>query len=143
MSTKHTELQPVIRYESACQIVEHVVEQARNLGKNVCAVVVDPSGTVVSAGRMSGVPAPIYDYAADKAYTAGTLGKSTSDFHHRMSSSPALSMGVTNRSRLCTWPGGLPILEQGRLIGGLGVSGATDEEDVDFAVKSLTAMGLS
>lgn len=139
----HAILRPVISYDSARQLVDKAVAHAVAKGWRVCAVVVDPSGHIVSSGRMDGVPAPVFDYANDKAYTAGTLGKSSRAFFERMNSSPELHMGMVNRPRVCAWDGGLPIVEDGQVIGGLGVSGAAGPEDVECAEVALASLGLT
>lgn len=139
----HAELRPVIRYDSARQLVERALAHAVEKGWRVCAVVVDPSGHVVASGRMDGVPAPVFDYANDKAYTAGTLGKSTRAFFERMNSAPELHLGLVNRPRVCAWDGGLPIVEDGQVIGGLGVSGAAGPEDVECAQAALESLTLT
>ena len=139
---KHAELRPIVRYGTAKKLVDAAIEHAVHNGWQVCAVVVDPSGHVVASGRMDGVPAPVFDYANDKAYTA-TLGKSSRAFFERMNSSPELHMGMVNRPRVCAWDGGLPVYEDGQLIGGLGVSGAAGPDDVACAETALAALGLS
>ncbi len=94
-------------------------------------------------GRMDRVPPRVIDFAADKAFTAAMSGKSTPAFFERMSSSTALSMGLANRPRLTTWEGGLPIMGDGVVIGGIGVSGAAGHEDAECTVAALAALGLS
>jgi len=133
--------QPVITYEAAETLVRAALGHAGAKGWKVAAVVVDPSGHVVASGRMDEVPAPVYDIACDKALTT-TLGRSTLAFYERMASSTELTLGLSNRPRLCAWQGGLPILEGGTLIGGLGVSGATGPEDEECAAAALAAQGL-
>ncbi len=139
--TAHSRSQPVVTYRSASSLVERAIAHAVERGWSVAAVVVDPSGHVVASGRMDGVPAPILDYACDKAFTAA-LGKSSRAFFERMSSSPELNMGMVNRPRLCAWDGGVPIHEEGVLIGALGVSGAAGSEDVACAEAALSRCGL-
>lgn len=138
----HTILRPVISYDSATRLVEHAIAFAKSNGWAVAVVIVDPSGHIVAGGRMDGVPAPVFDYANDKAYTAGTLGQSTRAFFERMNSSPDLSMGVINRGRLCAWDGGLAIKEGSNHIGGIGVSGAAGHEDVACGKAAIEAVGL-
>ena len=140
---QHADMRPAVRYETAKALVDKAITHAAENGWQVCAVVVDPSGHVVASGRMDGVPAPVFDFASDKAYTAGTLGKSTRAFFERMNSSPELHMGMVNRPRLCAWDGGLPILEDGTPIGGLGVSGAAGPDDVACAEAALASLGLN
>ncbi|MEM1400799.1 MAG: heme-binding protein [Pseudomonadota bacterium] len=138
----HAEMKPIISYDSAKELVDKALKHADQNGWSVCAVVVDPSGNLVAAGRMNGVPAPVFEYANDKAYTA-TLGKSSRAFFERMNSSPELHMGMVNRPRVCAWDGGLPIIEEGQVIGGLGVSGAAGPDDVACGEAALTGLGLT
>ena len=139
----NTRLQPTIAFDAAQKLVTQAVEHARQNGWRVCAVVVDPHGQMVALGRMDGVPSPVVDYAIDKAYTAGTLGKSSRAFYERMSSSPDLTMGAANRPRVCAWDGGVAIIEADELIGGLGVSGAEGHQDVACAETAIATLGLS
>ena len=132
-----------ISYTAAARLVEAALAHAADNGWRVAAVVVDPSGHPVALGRMDGVPAPVVDYASDKAYTAGTLGKSSHAFGQRMTSAPDLTLGAANRPRVCAWQGGVAILEDGTLIGGLGVSGATGPEDEECAARAVEGLGLA
>jgi len=138
----HAVTRQSISYQSAAHLVQAAIDHAASRGWRVAAVVVDPAGHPVAFGRMDEVPAPVVDYATDKAYTAGTLGKSTRAFFERMNSSPELAMGMVNRPRVCAWDGGLAILENGTLLGGLGVSGAAGPEDVECAEHALASLGL-
>lgn len=138
MST-HSRNQPVIIYDTAAKLVARALAYAEQNGWAVAAVVVDPWGAVVASGRMDGVPAPVHDFAADKAYTA-TLGKTTRAFNERMGSGKDLELGLQNRPRLCAWEGGLPIHVDGQLIGALGVSGAAGPEDATCAQAALVIL---
>jgi glc operon protein GlcG len=131
-----------ISYAAAARLVAIAVEHAQSKGWRVCATVCDASGSVVAVGRMDGAPSTVADFALDKAFTAATSGKSTRAFYERMSSSKELSMGLANRPRLIAWQGGLPILEGKSVIGGIGVSGAAGDEDVECAQKALNALGM-
>lgn len=131
-----------ISYAAASGLVAAAIGHAQGKGWRVCVAVCDASGLGVSMGRMDGVPPSIVDFATDKAFTAAMSGKSTRAFYERMSSSGDLSMGLANRPRLITWDGGLPILEAGAVIGGIGVSGAAGYEDIECAAAALAALGL-
>ena len=133
---------PVITYEAACALISEVVNHAQANRWRVAVVVLDPWGSVVASGRMDGVSPVVMEIASDKAFTA-TLGKSTKAFYERMSSSTDLAMGLQTRPRLCTWEGGLPIRQDGVLVGAIGVSGAAGPEDVACAEAALAALGLA
>ncbi len=138
---KHSRTRNIISFDAAAQLVTLAIAHARSCGWTVAVVVVDPSGQVVASGRMDDVPGPVMEFAADKAYTA-MLGKSTRAFFERMSSSPELGMGMVNRPRLCAWDGGMPAIEDGVLIGAIGVSGAAGPDDVVCATAALSGLGL-
>lgn len=140
--TRATHLVPVITHETAMRLVEGAMAHAVENAWCVAVVVLDPWGAVVASGRMDGVSPAILEIASDKAYTA-SMGKSTRAFYERMSSSPDLAMGLQNRQRFCAWEGGVPIRENGQLIGAIGVSGAAGPEDVACAMAALAAHGLS
>jgi glc operon protein GlcG len=124
------------------RLVDAAIAYAQGKGWAIAAAVVDVSGDVVALGRMDGAVPAIVEFATDKAYTAAMVGKSTRAFFERMVSAPELTMGLANRPRMLCWEGGLPILESGAVIGGIGVSGAAGSEDAACAAAALASLGL-
>ena len=139
--TARARIQPVITHAAAADLVASAIAHAGENGWTVAAVVVDPSGHVVASGRMDGAPHQILDFATDKAFTA-TLGKPSHAFGERMLSAPDIGIGLANRPRLCGWGGGVPIREDGALIGAIGVSGAESHEDIACAEAALAGQDL-
>ena len=137
----HSRNQPIITYASAAKLVSSAIAHAEENGWAVAVAVVDPGGAVLASGRMDGVVPPIHDFAVDKAFTAA-LGKPTLAFNERMASGKELELGLVNRPRLCAWEGGLPIRENGTVIGAIGVSGAAGPEDGACAAAALENLGL-
>jgi uncharacterized protein GlcG (DUF336 family) len=127
---------------AARQIVEAAITEAERGGWRIAVAVVDPSGLPIALARMDEVTPPILDFAQDKAYTAATMRRSTEAFFGRMTSAPTLAMGFQNRPRLMVWGGGLPIFHEGLAVGGVGVSGAKEAEDVACARAGIAAVGL-
>ncbi|GGO83889.1 hypothetical protein GCM10011348_28860 [Marinobacterium nitratireducens] len=132
-----------IKSELAGKLAQAAIEHARSTNIEICATVCDPAGHPVALLRTDRVRPPAIGFAIDKAYTAATLHTSTQAFHERAASRPALAMGLANRERILVFPGGLPIYGDGQLIGGIGVSGATETEDVECARAALAALGLA
>lgn len=128
--------------ETALRLVQAVRDHAVHNGWNVAVAVVDRQGVPLAALRMDGATPPILDFASDKAFTAATMRRSTTALFERMNSVPSLRLGLANRQRLAVWGGGLPIVLEGQVIGGIGVSGASDEEDIACAKAALAAEGL-
>ncbi|SNT23223.1 GlcG/HbpS family heme-binding protein [Antarctobacter heliothermus] len=138
----HSQSKPQITPAAARQIVDVALAHAVRNGWEVAVAVVDPYGYLVAFGRTDHVAPPIGEFALDKAYTAGTLRKSTKALGERMISSPTLSLGLSTRERLLAWGGGVAIFEDGACIGGLGVSGAQEHEDISCAEEAIRRLGL-
>lgn len=132
----------IISAEGATALVKAAVSHARDRGWSIAAAVTDPSGGLVAFARMDGAGAPIGDFALDKAYTAGSLGKSSKSFGERMASSQTLSLGLTTRMRFIAWGGGVAIFDGEDCIGGLGVSGVQEHEDIECAEAAIRQAGL-
>lgn len=128
--------------EAAQALVDAAIAHARQNDWEVAVAVVDRTGLLVAFRRTADVTVPAIDFAFDKAYTASTLRRTTKDFFERSQSSPSLAAGLANRPRLMLWSGGLPLFEDGKCIGGIGVSGAKDFEDVECAEVAISKLGL-
>ena len=113
-------------------ILSTAISKANEMGKVCSIAIVDEKGWLVALHRMDGAPIPTAEIARDKAWTAATF---------RIPSSEVSQFGDPNVSgygfnaqnwneRLTTIPGGMPILNEGCLIGAIGVCGETPKEDV-------------
>ena len=83
------------------------------------------------------------DIAIDKAYTAASFGFPTQQWMGLLSQDESLKIGLAERPRLVIFGGGLPIREGQELIGGIGVSGGSAQQDEDCASAGLKAIGLA
>lgn len=120
-------------------LVAAVAQEARKRSTRVCVAVVDSGGHLVAFLRMDGLPFHLVAISQDKAITAASFGKSTSEL--------ALALGrhsrqVTeffrDREHLVLLAGGLPLRVGGTLLGGIGVSGASETEDEACAMAALS-----
>ena len=132
-----------ISTKAARDILASVIEEAEALKLSVAVVVTDLYGHVVASARMDGVSPTVLGFAEDKAYTSSNMKRSTEAFAERMASSDSLKMGLSTRPRLLVWGGGLPIFYDNQLVGGLGISGAKDHEDIAIGKKILTHYGFA
>ena len=129
--------------EAAQALVDAAIAHAGQKGWDVAVAVVDRTGLLGAFRRTADVTVPAIDFALDKAYTAATLRRSTQGFFERSQTSPSLAAGLANRPRLMLWSGGLPLFNDGQCIGGIGVSGARDFEDVECAEIAIAKLGLT
>ncbi len=136
--------QRLIDVLAASDAVRASVAYAKALGTAVNVAVVDVSGVLVAFLRMPGAPLHSIDIAIDKAYTAASFGLATSQWHGALQEhSDAVREGIVRRPRFIAFGGGLPILEQGLRIGGIGVSGGSEEQDEAIARAGFKAIGLA
>jgi uncharacterized protein GlcG (DUF336 family) len=136
--------QRLIDVLAASDAVRSSVAYATALGTAVNVAVVDVSGALVAFLRMPGAPLHSIDIAIDKAYTAASFGLPTSQWHAALQEhSAAVREGIVLRPRFVAFGGGLPINEAGQRIGGIGVSGGSEEQDEAIAQAGLKAIGLA
>lgn len=126
----------------ALELVRKVADHAQSREWNVAVAVTDVHGNALASLRMDRAAPPILDFAQDKAYTAATMRRSTEAFAKRMAETSSLTLGLSNRLRLLAWGGGLPVVHDGTVIGGIGVSGAKDFEDIECAEVALRALNF-
>ena len=124
------------------KMAQAALDYAIDEGWEITVAVCDGSGILVAFMKTDNVIPAAVDFALDKAFTAATLRKATHEFGERMSSESGLSLGVGTRNRLITWTGGIPIFEGQDCLGGIGVSGAMDHQDLECADAALRSVGL-
>ena len=134
--------QRCITAEAAARAVAAAVAHAGTLGVRINAAVTDGAGTLTAFLRMPGAYPHSVDIAIDKAYTAASFGFPTAQWPQVLAGDEALRLGMPHRPRLVVFGGGLPLREGGELIGGIGVSGASAEQDEACALAGLHAIGL-
>lgn len=128
---------------TAQRLVAEVHAECERRGLRLAAAVVDAGGNLVAAARMDDAQLGALGLATDKAFTAVSFGFPTSAWVE--SSSPGGSdwgLGSTLGGRAVVFPGGIPLFHDGRLIGGLGVSGAASSVDEACALAAAEACGL-
>ena len=136
--------QRTIDVPAAIRAVQAAIRHATQIGVRVNVSVVDAGGVPAAFARMAGAPLHSIDIAIDKAYTAASFGLPTGEWQAALQShSEAVRAGLVLRPRFVAFGGGLPIVECGERIGGIGVSGGSEAQDTDIARAGLAELGLS
>src|SRR5579884_4255333 len=136
----------MMRFSDASAVLSGVESEATRLGVAISATVVDVSGAPMMLIRMDGAIPATAELALGKAFSAVYWQRATSDLAVLAKDRPTFfeALMATARRPLVPSPGGLPIVQNGVVTGGLGVSGArSSEEDVICAQAGLLAAGLS
>lgn len=127
---------------AAFEAVRAAVTRAEELAVAVNASVVDAAGREIAFLRGDGAFLLSGQIARDKAYTAAGFGLPSGELYQALSGEPAVLSGITGQPNIAAFPGGVPIRVEDELIGGIGVSGASAEQDDICARAGLAAIGL-
>lgn len=124
----------------AKQLIAAAEQKAAEIGVPMVIAVVDAGGNLVAQHRMDGALLGSISIALDKAYTALALKMSTEEVASVVTpGQPLFGLNTSNNGRFITFGGGFPLVAGGNVIGGLGVSGGTVEEDITVARAALAA----
>lgn len=127
-----------VNLDVARAMVDACYAKAKEMNLKVVMAVADSHGDVLVLNRMDGAFLVSNDLAASKAWTVVALKMPTSTFAELiLPGQPLYGMENSNGHRLATLGGGIPILFEGEVIGGVGVSGATAEEDAIIAQAGI------
>ena len=111
--------------------------RAAGLGALVSVAVVDAGGHLVAFERMDGAEIAGPVLARDKAYTAVAHHCPTADLAAASAPGADLAgLASADGGRYVCFGGGLPLWWEDRVVGGVGVSGGTADQDADCAAAA-------
>ncbi len=127
----------------ASNLIESVLRFAAKEAKPPVAVaVVDREGNLITFARMDGASAIIVEMALNKAYTAARLGRSTKDLADQINRDN-LQLTMFGNPRYTYFGGGQPIVLEKEVVGGLGISGRSESEDIALGEQALRPLAES
>lgn len=108
--------------------------KAEAIGVPMCIAIVDESGNLIAFERMEGGKVTSITIAIDKAFTAAAAKKATHEYGQASQpGSPAYGINSAISGRLMVVGGGLPVVVNGAVVGGIGVSSGTPVQDLEVA----------
>jgi uncharacterized protein GlcG (DUF336 family) len=132
---------PSVTLAAAQRALAAAIEHAEKLAVDVCIAATDSAGHLLAFARMDRAPILCAQIAQDKAYSVAAFGGlPTAEWWRLLESEPALLHGITKTERLVVFGGGVPLVSEGRTVGGIGVSGGSSEEDVRIAEAGAAAL---
>ena len=131
---QHPSYGPSINTASAKKVAAGVIAECQKNNWNIAVAVVDTAGGLVYYERMEDTQSASFDIAIMKAKVAATYRRTTrvfADAINKGSPSFATLPGVVGS------PGGVPIFVGGKIVGAVGVSGVTGDQDEQCAKAGL------
>lgn len=128
-----------ISYQESLRLVQSAVAESEKISKHIAICVTGPEGELLAFLRMDRANPASALIAQNKAYTAARDTKSTREmgkFMTEMVRPPAYwgDLGITG------FGGGVPVVVNGIVIGGIGISGLSEEEDERIARAAIHAV---
>lgn len=118
-----------ISFEEANKVIEAAVKKAKETNTKMDIAVIDAGGNLKSFVRMDGAWLGSIDIAMKKAKTARYFDMPTGKIGElSQPGKPLYNIEVSNNG-LISFPGGVPISRKGQIIGAIGVSGSSVEND--------------
>jgi uncharacterized protein GlcG (DUF336 family) len=116
--------------DGAMKLLNAAMAKAMEMGVPQCISIVDSGGHLLAFGRMDGA------FSLMKAMTAASYGLPTGD----IAAGIDLKLAIATQGKRINLPGGLPIIVDGHVIGGIGVGSGTGEQDKQVANAALGAL---
>ncbi len=129
-----------ISLKEAQRVISAAQERAREIGQPMNVAVVDAGRNLKSFVRMGGAWLGSIDIAIDKAFTAASFDMPTQDLGEvSQPGQPLFGIHTTNDARVVIFAGGIPLTRDGEVIGAVGVSGGTVDQDQEVAEAGVVA----
>jgi len=130
-----------IDLETAQRMVQAAHAEAARRSVSVSAAVVDAGGHLIAFGRMDGAEIAGPVLAIDKAYTATANSTSTAELAALAGPGGELfGLHANGNGRFVIFGGGVPVVVDDTVIGGIGVSGAAVSDDCACADAAMAAL---
>ena len=129
-----------MKLADARRVIAAAEQKAQEIGQPMNIAVADEGGNLVSHIRMDGAWLGSIDISINKAYTARAFDISTKDLaSHSQSGGQFFGIHASNSGRIMIFAGGIPLKRDGKVVGAIGVSGGSGDQDHAVAEAGAAA----
>lgn len=125
-----------LTHRGALKILDAAVAKAAEMGVPQCISIVDDGGNLLAFVRMDGAKVLSIESSLRKAVTAASGRAPTGN----VAADVEIKLAHATSGRLTNLKGGLPVVADGIVIGGIGVGSGTGEQDLEVARAALAAL---
>ena len=123
-------MQATVTLEDARRVISAAENKAQEIGQPMNIAVVDAGGNLISHVRMDGAWIGSIDISINKAFTSRAFDISTKDLaEHSQPGGQFYGIHLSNAGRVRIFAGGIPLARDGEVVGAIGVSGGSGEQD--------------
>jgi glc operon protein GlcG len=124
-----------INTDSARKIAAAAIAEARKNNWNMAVAIVDPSGELVFFEKVDGTQAASVNISIDKARSSARFKRPTKALQDALAAGGA-GLRMLALQGAVPVEGGTPLLMDGKIVGAIGVSGGTSEQDGQVAAAA-------
>lgn len=122
-------------------IIAAAESKATEIGQPMNVAVADAGGNLIAHVRMDGAWMGSIDISINKAWTARAFDLATKDLaDNAQSGDQFFGIHASNNGKVMIFAGGIPLSRNGEIVGGVGVSGGTGEQDQAVAEAGVAAL---
>jgi uncharacterized protein GlcG (DUF336 family) len=130
-----------VNLELARKIIAAAEKKAQEIGQPMNIAVADDGGNLVAHVRMDGAWLGSIDISINKAFTARAFDIATKDLaQHCQSGGQFFGIHASNHGRIMIFAGGIPLKSGGKVIGAIGVSGGSGDQDHSVAEAGVAVV---
>jgi uncharacterized protein GlcG (DUF336 family) len=130
----------MVTLRDARRIIEAAEKKAAEIGQPMNIAVVDSGGNLVAHVRMDDAWIGSIDISIKKAFTSRAFDIATKDLAtHSQSGGQFFGIHVSNNGKIMIFAGGIPLKHEGKVVGAIGVSGGSGEQDHAVAEAGAAA----
>ncbi len=119
-------------------LIDGAAIKARAIGVPMCIAVCDESGHLIRFDRMDGGKVSSISIAIDKAFTGAVARRGTHVYNQLcVPGNQTFGIHITNEGHFSIIGGGLPVTVDGEIVGGIGLSSGTAEQDLVCAEAAI------
>ena len=125
----------MLQLTDARKIIAAATKKAEEIGQPMCIAVVDEGGNLLAFERMENAWRGSIDIAINKAFTSRAFDITTKDLgNNSQPGQQFFGIHASNHGRIMIFAGGVPLKQDGKVVGALGISGGSGEQDHSVAV---------
>lgn len=120
-----------LSHDDAKLLLVGAEKKATEIGVQMCIAVTDESGNLIGFSRMDGGKISSISIAIDKAFTGAVAKRGTHIYNELCRpGSPTFGIHTTNDGHFSIIGGGMPVVVDDEVVGGIGASSGTPDEDL-------------
>lgn len=135
----------MLTLDEATGLLSAARDAATELGVPMSFAVMDPGGHLIALARMDGAPWVTPEVAQGKAWTAAAFRAPSDAQKQKLAPMPNFASALTTMThgRYTPQTGAVPVFRDGELLGAIGASGGTGEQDEQVCATAVEDLGLS